>query len=75
LAASTTTVSSSPVRSIPFEGAEGALALPISIIYRVLHTNNPIILQHVGRAGDFAKDAYLLAHKPQSVLCIVRGGT
>jgi hypothetical protein len=52
----------SPVRSIPFEGAEGALALPISIIYRVLHTNNPIVLHDAGRAGDFAKDAYLLAH-------------
>jgi len=30
----------------------------------------PSDFDDAGRAGDFAKDAYLLAHKPQSVLCI-----
>jgi predicted ATPase/GAF domain-containing protein len=58
------------VRSMPIEGAEGALALPISIIYHVLNTKSPIVVHDAARAGRFAKDAYLLAHKPQSVLCV-----
>jgi predicted ATPase/class 3 adenylate cyclase len=57
-------------RSISLEGAEGARALPISIVYHVLHTNTPVVLNDAAKAGDFAKDAYLLEHKPQSVLCI-----
>jgi len=57
-------------RSIAVEGAEGALALPISIVDHVLHTNSPVVLHDAGRAGPFAKDAYLVARKPQSVLCI-----
>ncbi|MGJ7509666.1 AAA family ATPase [Variovorax sp. GT1P44] len=59
-----------PVRAIPFDTNEGALALPISIVYHVLHTNSPIVLQDAARAGRFARDAYLLARQPQSVLCI-----
>jgi predicted ATPase/class 3 adenylate cyclase len=57
-------------RSIAVDGAEGALALPISIVYHVLHTNSPVVVHDVSRAGPFARDAYLLMHKPQSVLCI-----
>jgi len=57
-------------RSIPFASAEGALALPISIVYRVLNTNSAVVLQDATRAGDFARDAYLQARRPQSVLCI-----
>ena len=34
--------------------------LPISIIYHVLHTNNPVVLHDAARPGAFAKDAYLL---------------
>ena len=59
-----------PARSMPVEGAEGALALPISIVYHVLHTNSPIVVHDARRAGSFARDAYVLAHQPQSVLCI-----
>jgi class 3 adenylate cyclase len=64
------------VRSIPVDDAEGAFALPISIVYHVLHTNSPIVIQDVSRAGRFAKDAYLLGCKPRSVLCmpLVRQG-
>ena len=57
-------------KSIPFAGTEGVLALPISIVYQVLRTNNPVVLHDAARAGDFARDSYLLARKPQSVLCI-----
>jgi class 3 adenylate cyclase len=57
-------------RSIPIDGAAGALALPISIVYHVLHTNSPVIVHDVARAGRFAKDAYLLARKARSLLCI-----
>lgn len=55
---------------IPFAGAEGARALPISIVYQVLHTNSPVILHDDAGAGDRARDAYLLARKPRSVLCL-----
>lgn len=57
-------------RSMPVETADGALALPISLVYHVLHTNSPVVLHDAGRAGHFARDAYLAARKPQSVLCI-----
>jgi predicted ATPase/class 3 adenylate cyclase len=57
-------------RSNPTDGAVGALSLPISIVYHVLHTNSPVILNDVARAGRFARDAYLLACRPQSLLCI-----
>ena len=60
----------SVARSIPFADAEGALALPISIVYQVLHTNRPVILHNAAQAGDFARDAYLQAPNPRSVLCI-----
>jgi predicted ATPase/class 3 adenylate cyclase len=57
-------------RSIALDGAEGALALPISIIYHVLNTNSPVVVHDAARVGHFARDAYVLARKPQSVLCI-----
>jgi predicted ATPase/class 3 adenylate cyclase len=61
---------SSPARSINLDSADGSLPLPISIIYHVLHANLPVVLHDATRPGPFAKDAYLLACKPQSVLCI-----
>jgi predicted ATPase/class 3 adenylate cyclase len=57
-------------RSINLDSADGSLALPISIIYHVLHTNTPVVFHDAARPGPFAKDAYLLACKPQSVLCV-----
>ncbi len=61
---------SSWARSITVDSPDSALALPVSIIYHVLHTNSPVVLHEPARAGPFAKDAYLLSRKPQSVLCI-----
>jgi predicted ATPase/class 3 adenylate cyclase len=57
-------------RSIPIDDSDGALALPISIVYHVLHTNSPVVIQDVLHAGRFAKDAYMVGWKPQSVLCV-----
>ena len=43
----------SAARSIPFAGAEGALALPISIVYQVLHTNSPVVLHDAAQGRGF----------------------
>jgi predicted ATPase/class 3 adenylate cyclase len=56
--------------SLPIDSAGGALLLPISVVYHVLHTNNPVIINDMSRAGHFAKDAYVLARKAQSILCV-----
>jgi len=61
---------SSSARSISLDNAGGSLALPISIIYHVLHTNTPVVLHDATQPGPFAKDAHLLACKPKSVLCV-----
>ena len=61
---------SPPMRSITLDGSGGAMALPVSIIYHVLHKNSPVVLHDATQRNAFAKDAYLLAHRPQSVLCI-----
>jgi class 3 adenylate cyclase/tetratricopeptide (TPR) repeat protein len=62
--------SKAAARSLPLDGPEGAQAVPISIVSRVLRTNNPMVVHDATAAGDFAKDQYVLARKPQSVLCI-----
>lgn len=61
---------SAPAPSIAVDSADGAFALPISIIYHVLHTNSPVVLHDATQGGPFSKGGYLLARKPQSVLCI-----
>ncbi|MEX8509854.1 MAG: AAA family ATPase [Leptothrix ochracea] len=44
--------------------------LPMAIVHQVLHSHAPVVLNDASRAGHFARDPYLLAHRPQSVLCI-----
>jgi class 3 adenylate cyclase len=44
--------------------------LPISIVYKVLNTNGSVVLHDAARSGEFARDAYLQSHAPQSVLCV-----
>jgi class 3 adenylate cyclase len=61
---------SPPMRSITLDDSGGTMALPVSIIYHVLHKNSPVVLHDATQPNPFAKDAYLLARKPQSVLCI-----
>jgi predicted ATPase/class 3 adenylate cyclase len=57
-------------RSFPFDSAEGVLALPITIVYQVLRTNNPVVVHNAAKDEHFAKNAYIRTHRPQSVLCV-----
>jgi predicted ATPase/class 3 adenylate cyclase len=59
-----------PAEATTFALGAADKMLPVSIIYHVLHTDTPVVLNDAARAGRFARDAYLLARKPQSVLCI-----
>ncbi len=62
---------SAPIsQSIEFASSEGAAAVPTAIVYKVLHTNAPVVLHDAERAGEFARDPYLQSRAPQSVLCI-----
>lgn len=56
--------------SIAVDGSDGAMALPISIVYHVLNTNAAVVINDAARAGHFARDAYLQVRRPQSVLCV-----
>lgn len=47
-----------------------AAQLPISLVYQVLQSNEAIVLNEFPRGGAFARDAYLLSNRPQSLLCI-----
>lgn len=53
---------------VPVEAT--ALALPVSLVYHTLHTQSPVVLHDAGGDARFGRDAYLLAQKPQSVLCV-----
>jgi predicted ATPase/class 3 adenylate cyclase len=57
-------------QSTSYAHAEGSVAIPISIVYHVLRTNSPVVLHNATRSNEFKKDAYLLAQKPQSIICI-----
>jgi class 3 adenylate cyclase len=59
-----------PTRSLAIDSPAGARLLPISIVYHALNTNSPVVLHDAAAAGHFARDAYVLARRPQSVLCI-----
>ncbi|WP_374404583.1 AAA family ATPase [Niveibacterium sp.] len=54
----------------PINAADAALPLPMSIVYQVMHTQQPVVLADASAPGHFARDPYLLAHKPRSVLCV-----
>jgi predicted ATPase/class 3 adenylate cyclase len=62
--------SKAAARSLPLDGPEGAQAVPISIVYRVLRTNTPVVVHDATASGEFARDQYILTRKPRSVLCI-----
>jgi predicted ATPase/class 3 adenylate cyclase len=47
-----------------------AQLLPVSVVYQTLHTQAPVVLHDIGSDTRFARDAYLLAHRPQSLLCV-----
>ena len=61
---------SRPVRSIPLAGPEGAMTVPISVVYSVLNGREAVVLNEAARTREFARDAYFQSRKPQSILCV-----
>lgn len=57
----------------PPAGASGpadAVTLPMSIVYQVLNMHTAVVIDDATRLGLQARDAYLQAHRPQSLLCV-----
>lgn len=54
----------------PPAGDKATDGLPMSIVYHVLHTNRPVVINDLAQAGQFARDDYLERHRPQSLVCI-----
>jgi predicted ATPase/class 3 adenylate cyclase len=57
-------------RSLRLNERETAALLPIAIVRHVLQTSQPVVLSEMPQTGPFARDAYLLEHRPQSLLCL-----
>lgn len=57
-------------RSIPLAGPEGALTVPVSLVYAVLNGEAAIVLNDAATTREFARDAYFHSRKPQSILCV-----
>jgi class 3 adenylate cyclase len=55
-------------RSLALDAA--ASALPVTIVYQVLNTQAPLVLADARRSEHAARDAYLRANAPQSLLCL-----
>lgn len=59
---------------------DGALGLGVSlgestrvsegVVRLVLATGRPVVLEDAARRGDFVRDAYVLARRPKSILCV-----
>lgn len=47
-----------------------AALLPVSVVYQVLNTQTPVVLADARRSEFAARDGYLRAREPQSVLCV-----
>ncbi|WP_341679286.1 AAA family ATPase [Niveibacterium sp. SC-1] len=60
----------STVPAARLDEAGMAAQLPLALVQQVLQTNEPIVLNELPRSGALARDAYLLAHRPQSLLCL-----
>lgn len=50
--------------------ADPASVVPLSIVSHVLRTNLPVVLNDAMESGAFARDPYLTARRPRSLLCI-----
>jgi predicted ATPase/class 3 adenylate cyclase len=57
-------------RSIPLAGPDGALTVPVSVVYAVLNGGEALVLNDAATTREFAWDAYFRSRKPQSILCI-----
>lgn len=55
---------------LAMESAHGARMVPVAVIYQVLNTHRPVVLNDATRFGHFARDAYLHERPPQSLLCV-----
>lgn len=55
---------------LAMESADGAQEVPVAVVYQVLNTQRPVVLNDATRFGHFARDAYLLERPPQSLLCV-----
>jgi predicted ATPase/class 3 adenylate cyclase len=51
-------------------GADGELAVPLSIVQHVLSAKAPLVINDATEEGPFARDAYVVARRPRSVLCV-----
>ena len=60
----------SPGRSIPLSSPEGALTVPVSVVYSVLNGGGAIVLNDAATTREFIRDAYFKSRKPQSILCV-----
>jgi predicted ATPase/class 3 adenylate cyclase/tRNA A-37 threonylcarbamoyl transferase component Bud32 len=61
---------SSTARSLPLAGPEGALTVPVSVVYAVLNGEGAVVLNDAATTREFARDAYFHSRKPQSILCV-----
>jgi predicted ATPase/class 3 adenylate cyclase/GAF domain-containing protein len=59
-----------PKGSVSLDSVEGALLLPTSVVHQVLRNNSPVVVHEAAKDQSFAKDVYLRARQPQSMLCI-----
>ena len=50
--------------------ADPASVVPLSIVQQVLRTNLPVVLNDAMEPGAFARDPYLTAQRPRSLVCI-----
>ena len=57
-------------RSFPLAGPEGALTVPLSVVYAVLNGEGAVVLNDAATRREFARDAYFHSRKPQSILCV-----
>ncbi len=57
-------------RWLPLAGPEGALTVPVSVVYAVLNGGDAIVLNNPATMREFARDAYFHSRRPQSILCV-----
>lgn len=49
---------------------ESAAVVPMSIVSHVLSSNAPLVINDATEDGPFARDPYVLARRPRSVVCV-----
>jgi diguanylate cyclase (GGDEF)-like protein len=59
-----------PAHLLVSDTAGGELAVPVTLISRVLHSGEAIVLHDAANDGQFVQDPYVLRLRPSSVLCV-----